>query len=308
LEDIAAGLDNLTHSLIGLNLGHAFFKRRFPEALPALLLASNLPDIDGAVLLAPTPLAITWRRTFGHSLFLIPLWSLLLAWLLRRGYRKSSVLALWGLCLLGAYTHIFFDLINSFGVVVLWPFSDWRPELAMVFIIDLVLLVLLAFPYPLRLGKSGRVRLPVACRWSSGLVAAYLLFCGVNRIYAKWKLDHSLASSGASFSYVFPEPLGAHRWRWVSRDREESYHQFLFHSLTGHADPALTVRTFPNDPDVLKARLSPAGRRLEWFFKAPVWRPEPDGVHVYDLRFRPLVISRGASFEFVLTPDGKVRR
>ncbi len=64
-------LDNVTHSLIGLNLAHAFFKRRYPEAVPTLLLSSNLPDIDGAVLLSPSPLAITWRRTLwsrGRSL------------------------------------------------------------------------------------------------------------------------------------------------------------------------------------------------------------------------------------------------
>src|SRR5712692_4872903 len=109
-----APLDNVTHSLIGLNLAHAFFKRRFPEAVPALLLSSNLPDIDGAVLLSHSPLAVTWRRTFGHSVLLLPLWALVLAWLLRRRYRSSSLIALWLLCLLGAYTHLLFDLINSF--------------------------------------------------------------------------------------------------------------------------------------------------------------------------------------------------
>jgi inner membrane protein len=277
--------------------------------VPALLLASNLPDIDAGVLFAPTPLAVTWRRTFGHSVFLIPLLSLALAWLLRRKYRSSSLIALWGLCLLGAYTHVFFDLINSFGVVVLWPFSAWRPELALVFIIDVCLLALLAFPHALRFGEAGRARLARVCRWSSGLVAGYLVFCAANRAYAKWNLDHLFGASGAAFTYVFPEPLGPHRWRCVARRHQaESYDEFLFHSLTGRAEPPLVVPTFSNDPAVLQARASPAGRRLEWFFKAPVWRPEPDGVHVYDLRFRPLVLNRGASFEYVLTPDGTVRR
>ncbi len=299
-------MDNVTHSLIGLNLAHAFFKRRFPEAVPALLLSSNLPDIDGAVLLSHSPLAVTWRRTFGHSVLLLPLWALVLAWLLRRRYRSSSPIALWLLCLLGAYTHLLFDLINSFGVVVFWPFSAWRPELAMVFIIDVCMLALLAFPHPLWFWKSGRARISQVCRWSSGLVAGYLLFCAVNRVYAKWKLDHSFEGARASFSYVFPEPLGPHRWRCVTRGKDDSYREFLFHTLTGLAEPALVVPSFPNDPAVLSARASPAGRRLEWFFKAPVWRPEPDGVHAYDLRFRSLVIKREGSFEYVLTPDGRV--
>src|SRR5258708_25199797 len=173
---VPACLDNVTHSLVGLNLAHAFFKRRFREAVPALLLSSNLPDIDGAVLFSPSPLAVTWRRTFGHSVLLLPLWTLVLAWLLRRHYRSSSLIALWLLCLLGAYAHLFFDLINSFGVVLLWPFSAWRSELAMVFIIDVFMLALLAFPHPLWLCKSGRAQVSLALRSSSGLLTDFLLF------------------------------------------------------------------------------------------------------------------------------------
>jgi membrane-bound metal-dependent hydrolase YbcI (DUF457 family) len=299
-------LDNVTHSLVGLNLAHAFFKRRFPEAVPTLLLSSNLPDIDGAVLFSSNPLAVTWRRTFGHSVLLLPLWALALAWLLRRHYRSSSLIALWLLCLLGAYTHIFFDLINSFGVVVFWPFSAWRPELAMVFIIDLFMLALLVFPYPFRFGKHGRLRMARACRWSSGLVAGYLAFCAVNRAYAKWKLDHSFGGAEASFSYVFPEPLGPHRWRCLVRREDHSYREFLFHTLSDRAEPPLDVPSFPNEPAVLNARASPAGRRLDWFFKAPVWRPEPGGIRVYDLRFGSLVLKRRGAFEYTLTPDGRV--
>lgn len=302
----AAAVDNVTHSLVGLNLAHAFFKRRFPEAVPALVLASNLPDIDGIALLALSPLAVTYRRTFGHSLFLIPVWALALAWLLRRRYRSSSLWSLWILCLGGAYLHIFFDLINSFGVVLLWPLSDWRPELAMVFIIDIVLLAVLALPHLSRLWQAGRARLSATCRWSAALVAGYLVFCGANRAYAQWKLDRTVGS-GAPFSYVFPEPLGPHRWRCVVRRDEARYTEFLFHTLSGKSDPALTVPSFPNSPAVLRARASTNGKRLEWFFKAPVWRTEVDGVHVFDLRFRSLVVQRGASFEYVLAPDGSVK-
>ena len=302
----ACAVDNVTHSLVGLNLAHAFFKRKFPEAVPALVLSSNLPDVDGLVLLAPHPLAVTWRRTFGHSVFLIPILALALAWLLHRGYRRSSFVALWILCLGGAYLHLFFDLINSFGVVLLWPFSDWRPELAMVFIIDLALLAVLAVPHLLRFWQAGRARLSTTCRWSAALVAAYLMFCGANRAYAQWKLDRTLGK-GAAFSYVFPEPLGPHRWRCVVRRDEERYSEFLFHSLSGQSDPILVVPTFPNSPAVLRARASPYAKRLEWFFKAPVWRTEVDGAHVYDLRFRPLVLQRGVSFEYVFAPDGSLK-
>ena len=39
-------MDNLTHSLIGAVLGQAGLKRRTRAAMPALIMAANLPDID----------------------------------------------------------------------------------------------------------------------------------------------------------------------------------------------------------------------------------------------------------------------
>jgi len=42
-------LDNLTHSLAGALLGRMGLKRLSPRAMPALVLAANLPDIDSFV-------------------------------------------------------------------------------------------------------------------------------------------------------------------------------------------------------------------------------------------------------------------
>jgi inner membrane protein len=302
-------VDNVTHSLIGLNLAEGFFKKRFPEAAPALVIASNIPDIDALILLSGDPLAVTFRRSFSHSVFTIPALCYGLAWLLNRRYKQSSTASLWILCMLGAYTHVFFDLVNSFGVVLFWPFTDWRPELAMVFIIDLVLLGLLVAPNLLRLVKSWRPALSRACRWSLGLIAAYLMFCAAARGYAKIMLDSGAWADDVAFSYIFPEPFGPHRWRLTYLNAGDGkYRQMLFHVFTGQADPAVTVETYPGDHAVLKARATTAGKRLEWFFKAPVWTSRPDGVHVHDLRFRSLLLKRGSSFEYVITPEGQVRR
>src|SRR5207249_11043357 len=117
-------MDPVTHTLVGVTLGNAFFRRRVgKEAVPILAVASNLPDVDGAAMLLGSPAGVVFRRTFGHSLFLLPLWSLLLALLLRRFYPRVRLPSLFGLTLLGAAIHLYFDLINSFGVVLLWPFS-----------------------------------------------------------------------------------------------------------------------------------------------------------------------------------------
>ena len=42
-------MDNLTHSLGGAVLGRMGLKRLSPRAMPALIIAANLPDIDSFV-------------------------------------------------------------------------------------------------------------------------------------------------------------------------------------------------------------------------------------------------------------------
>jgi len=305
-------LDNLTHTLVGVGLANAFFKKRVgPEAVPVLAWSSNLPDIDAAVMLFPDPAVITLRRTFGHSIFLFPVWAAALAWFFSRRYPKQRFTVLFGLCLLGAGTHVFFDLINSFGVVVLWPFSLWRPELASVFIVDLILLGLLAAPLVLA-RLRGREGLERYSRFSMAAVAVYLLFCMGSRLTAMDALAAKTQGEPREFSYVFPEPLGPHRWRGVQRQGDD-YEVFLIHTFNGEVELKERIKTFPNDPMVLKARQSPLGRRLEAFFKAPVWTADwhfsvdenahvapPTGVTVYDLRFKSLVFPRHKGFQFHL--------
>ena len=50
-------MDNLTHSLIGAALGQAGLKRKTGLAMPALIIAANLPDIDDEQRVAIEPLA-----------------------------------------------------------------------------------------------------------------------------------------------------------------------------------------------------------------------------------------------------------
>jgi inner membrane protein len=309
-------MDNLTHTLVGAVTAQAFFKKKVgPEAVPVLCWASNLPDIDALVMLKHDPAAITLRRTFGHSVFLFPLWSLGLAWVFKRLYPNQKFSTLYLLCLLGSSLHVFFDLINSFGVVALWPFSLYRPELAIVFIIDLLLLAFLAAPFLLtRAVPSWRGKLRQACRASAAVVCAYILFCAGARLQAEVRLMRQAAGLTPDFTYVFPEPLGPHRWRGVVRFGDE-YRLYLIRTFGGGAGLWGIERTDENTPAVEAVkRASPMARRLLEFFKAPVWtvRRSPDGagtlVTVYDLRFRSLVFPKRKSFTyaFVVRPDGAV--
>ena len=291
-------MDNVTHTLVGLGLGHALFKRRFgPAAVPILAWASNLPDIDAVVMLTDEPSAILLRRTFGHSLFLLPVWCLALAWLFKQRYPDKSFRAILGLTALGAGVHVFFDLVNSFGVRLLWPFSPWRPELAAVFIVDLTLLALLVAPFVLRrfskLDEEGLFRLSLVG------VAGYLVFCLASRGAAGVLLRREAKGPPPDFAYVFPEALGPHRWRGVLR-AGGAYRLFLISPLNGSVEERGNVETDPSLQAAKRAAATCFGRDLLAFFKAPVWTVYKEGtVSLRDLRFDSLVLRRGHPFEYV---------
>lgn len=289
-------VDNVTHTLVGLGLGHAFFKRRFgPAAVPILAWSSNLPDIDALALLSGEPGAILWRRTFGHSLLLLPLWCAALAWLFRRRWPDKGFGPVFGLVAVGAVTHLFFDLVNSFGVRLLWPLSPWRPELAAVFIIDLALAGLLFAPYLLR-----RWRPEAGEAWfrlSLAAAAGYLVFCLAGRQAAASLLAR--LEPEAEFAYVFPEALGPHRWRGAAR-RGGEYRLYLIRPLSAAVEERGTVETAPDFLVARRAAGTGLGRGLLAFFKAPVWTLYKEGsVRLSDLRFESLVLRRDNPFGFL---------
>ncbi len=307
-------MDPLTHTLVGVGLANGLFRHRVgPAAVPILAIAANLPDVDTIVHITGDPAALLLRRTFGHSILMAPVWSLLLAVVLKFFLPRIRFPTLLGLSALGWTVHILFDLINSFGVMILWPLSDWRPELASVFIIDLILTGLLLLPLLIALPRAMRPRLVPLSRVALAATALYLIVCSGGHGAAVRMLAAETQASGnhPEFTYVFPEPFGPHRWRGVAR-QGGVYDLYLLYLPSGRVEPRGRIPTATGDPIVERVRGTRRGRRLERFFKAPVWRAEQDDagarVSVYDLRFDSLVLKRDPVFvfQFRVRPDGGI--
>ncbi len=294
-------MDPVTHTLLGVALGEAFFRPRLGrKAVVVSAWAANLPDIDGIVMLARDPGAVILRRSFGHSVFLLPLWIAALTWIFHKKYTDLSRRDLAVIITLNCAGHLLFDSINSFGVQLFWPFSLMRPELAIIFIVDLALMGFLAAPHLVRLKASWRPHLGEVCQAALVGVAFYLAMAFTARQYALSLLARE--TGGKGFQYAFPEPLGAHRWRGVVKERDD-WKVYLVDTGRRTVTPK---GAFPNDewsPAARAAQETPFGVRLATFFKAPVWTTEakPDGgslVKVHDLRFSSLVLPRGNPFEY----------
>jgi len=117
-------LDNLTHSLVGLFLARAGFRRVTPRGTAIMVLAANAPDFDVVSWLGGSAAYIHWHRNITHSLIAMPVMALLAVALVRLfGRRQVRWLNGWWIALIGVASHLILDLTNVYGVRLLLPFS-----------------------------------------------------------------------------------------------------------------------------------------------------------------------------------------
>jgi inner membrane protein len=302
-------MDNLTHTLIGVTAANAGLKDRFGRGTTlALAVASNIPDLDVfGHWFHPGP-SFLYRRMFTHSLLALPFLSAGFAALYRRAYPNLTFRGAWFLWAFAMVLHVLFDLVNSYGVVLFYPLSHRRFELASVFIIDLALWAMMLAPLLL----FRWVTLRAASRVAAAAVVAYVVACVALRGASTWALHRYEIQAGLNprFSYVFPEPFGPERFRGVVR-QDDIYRVYQIHPFTLGVSKFDELRTQDGQPSAKRILDSDFGRKLAWFAKAPVLRQTaitPAGAErwaFFDLRFGSTVLKRRNffSYGFEVTPD-----
>ena len=167
-------MDTITHGIAGALIAKAVFHgedmfasrstRPASEGGPyssirrhvitwALMLGAIFPDSDvfRDIFSHDKLLIVTWHRSITHSLILLPLWALLLAWIThafckRRKWAAPSFAALAGIYAVGILSHILLDLVTTFGTMIWSPLAWSRPAWDMVFIVDFTLSGILLAP------------------------------------------------------------------------------------------------------------------------------------------------------------------
>ncbi|MGH9678480.1 MAG: metal-dependent hydrolase, partial [Candidatus Acidiferrales bacterium] len=155
-------MDTITHGIVGALAGKAFFagpdepahfnsggahralsSPTAKAAIVACTIGSVFPDIDiFAGRLARNPLAIMeWHRNITHSLVMLPVWALLLAWasqpLARRlRWKLPPFPRLALIYAVALFSHIFLDLATSFGTMTWSPLNYSRLAWDWIFIVD----------------------------------------------------------------------------------------------------------------------------------------------------------------------------
>lgn len=311
-------MDNLAHSLVGAALGEAGLKQKTGLGMVTLVVAANLPDVDALGLLFGENLA--WRRGWTHGpiamLVLPPLLvgAILLfdRWQFRRGTRPIERLPLhvgwlFGLAYAGWVSHPLLDLMNTYGIRLLMPFSERWFYGDTLFIIDLWLwLALLVGVWLSRRRRRRELARPgQPALFSLGAVAIYTTTMGVSSVAAE-RIAREAAEAGGHGPIrtvvASPSPLNPFR-REIAFGTDVAYGFGTLHwtpSPKLRLEPGLIAKNM-NDPAVAEARQVKAIGDFLYWARLPFARIEhqPDAtvVTISDARY-----SRGAAAgQFVRT-------
>lgn len=221
-------MDTLTHALSGALLARATAPEKPDEnTLPVGrrvflgFVAAALPDLDFVMGQIGTVTYLLYHRGVTHSLILLPVWALVLAWVSALIWRRDRPWrAYFGVFALGLGIHIAGDWITSFGTMVFAPFSDMRVGIGTTFVIDLwFTAIILAGLLAALVWRSSRI--PAV----AGLAAlcGYVAYQGVLQQRAiEWGMAYARAA-GLEHAVVTaqPRPVSPYNWMVVVRDGDK---------------------------------------------------------------------------------------
>jgi len=171
-------MDLVTHAFSGLLSKDELRRRNFNDLTAWLAFAgAMLPDVDNAVRFFGTKAYLLYHRGITHSL----LFAFVSCVMVTIVYRHLSDGAEAGRAFValfaGLLTHIFLDLVTSFGTQVAYPFSRYRYRLDWLFIVDPFFTVLLVAFWAV--GRKRRKKII-----TSGIIIifAYPVLCGAIKL------------------------------------------------------------------------------------------------------------------------------
>jgi inner membrane protein len=212
-------VDTLTHALSGALLARATARQGQPVArrMAAGFLACAAPDLDFLWTSGPMDYVIH-HRGVTHSLVLLPLWAIGLAWLLSKLLRyPGGWRALYAITAASLALHIAGDVITSYGTMILAPFSDWRAAIGTTFIVDLWFSGIIVVGLALSLFWKSRKAAIAAL----GVLAAYV---GMQFVLKERALEFARVHAREKDMkevQVHPRPVSPFNWAVFASDDEK---------------------------------------------------------------------------------------
>jgi inner membrane protein len=268
-------LDNVSHSLAGWALSRAAGQRRPPGTTLALVLASNLPDIDIVLQARSDAAYLLFHRGLTHSLVGLLVLPLVLAgglWWAYGGRTRFGWLTL--VCACGVALHLAYDVLTSWGTMLLYPFSTTRYALDWLFIVDFV-----TWALPIGVLIASRRRPELARTAVVAWMLAFLAYCASAALVHRSAIAAVVGAERATGrevaeAFAFPRPGAPLRWRGVAVAPRFATGPriavYLLHGLPPEATLIRRVDRSFDDPWVSAAWSTRAGQAYLWWARIPV--------------------------------------
>ncbi|WP_312247414.1 metal-dependent hydrolase [Stutzerimonas nitrititolerans] len=260
-------MDSITQALLGASVQASLLGRwQGRKSLLYGAMLGTLPDLDVLIDFGDAVANTTYHRGFSHSLFVLSVLAVALAWLIRRirPHPDYSGMRLFLTLWLVLITHVTLDAFTSYGTQLLWPLSSAPIAWSSVFIIDPLYSVplLLAVLAGAIAGFRGR-----AVRWTTAaliLSTLYLGFTLTGKQMAERRVEAVLTRNDLQAQPLFstPTPFNSLLWRVILVDGEDYYETLV--SWFDTAPPEL-VRLPRNEGLATVLADSPQHERLQWF-------------------------------------------
>lgn len=202
-------MESVTHALIGA--GFAALSGEVPSLTNPIylgcILGSIAPDFDIILYLKGELPYLKHHRGFSHSLPGLALISLAITGVIGIFYPLAVFwpqLIFW--TFLGALSHSFMDVLNSYGAKILWPLIDNKINLNLLMILDPFLIVLFSALWFL----PGNLAVNAQIIWS--IFGLYLLLRLLMREKLKRYLGDFFGLDGWENSFILPAIYGMGTW------------------------------------------------------------------------------------------------
>jgi inner membrane protein len=262
-------MEPVTHFLTGAVLSRAGFNRKTALATLTMTLAAEAPDLDAVAYMHGSAQGFIEHRGITHTFLGVPFVAALVVaviWLgdtawqrIRRKRGKPPAAGrrwgvLYGLACIAGLSHLLLDFTNNYGLRPFYPFSAVWHAWDIVFIIEPVMLVVLAGALVLP-SLFGLVKREIGVRekGTRGQAAAIAALALVVLLWGVRDVEHrrALAAIDAVEFHgepairvaAFPYPGNPFRWAGVA-EVSNGYVSTVVDSLRGVADPESRAETY----------------------------------------------------------------
>lgn len=318
-------MDNVTHSLIGALIGQMGLKRKTGLAMPMLIIAANIPDIDAVATLFSAHEHLAIRRGITHgpiAMVVLPLllWGTMLwfdrwrmqrdqwpfAWMQKHAGHSMPVHKVWLLVLayIGCLSHPLFDWFNSYGIRLLEPFSSQWFYGDSIFIIDIWLLLALMSGVwvSLRRERRGSASWRVPALVSFASIGFYLLANGfITSRAEQLTTDVLKQQQGINATLVVANPVPIQFWKREMLWRDGTRYGKGVYTAWNQVllDEKVGAHRMENQHSLLGLQDDRAAADFLFWSRMPVISGTPNRIQINDQRFLNRLMKE--SFTVVVT-------